>query len=461
MRFLDGWHSSCSWQAVRPRRVGQARVRGVAHARHPSPPLRPPPTPVCPQPPLPRRKKKAKKYIQVATVRRPTGAAVAEAYFANSPAKTSYLRADALALLLSLANVGAHARVLVVETCGGLVTAAALERGGGVASAWAGGAGTRKPSLEIWRSFNFSEEQRAGLRFAPLATLLEEAQQARQAQQAAGGQQAVAGQQEQQQQQQQQDGAAGSAEGGAEPMQQDGQPQQAQQQPEQQPGAAGGGSEQPPAAAATAAGPQPPFNSCILAAPGLSPLALVRHVLPLLAPSASLAVYSPWPQPLAEALDALRGQGQVANLALSEAWWREMQVCWWASPGPLWLGTAPAGVGRPDKGCVACSHGTGACTGCAPGRCQAACQAFSSPNGPACAHIVLALLPLPSGCAAGAAAADAPHNEHEPRRRLRPVCHGAGAAVRGQARAGGQSSRVPAPRGVTPDGFQCLHVCCK
>ncbi len=270
-------------------------------------------------------------------MRRPSGATVAEAYFANSPAKTNYLRADSLALLLTLANVGAHARVLVVESCGGLVSAAALERtggglspGSGVASAWVGGATAKKPSLEIWRSFNFSQQQRAGLRFAPLATLLEEAQQAAQQAQQQGqqddGQQQGDGQQQQEQQQQQ--GAAAAAGDEAEPMQQDVQRQEGEQQQQQaeQPPANQGAQQQPAAAAAGAGGPRPPFNSCILAAPGVSPLALVRHVLPLLAPSASLAVYSPWAQPLAEALDALRGQGQVANLALSEAWWREMQV---------------------------------------------------------------------------------------------------------------------------------------
>ncbi|PRW61100.1 tRNA (adenine(58)-N(1))-methyltransferase non-catalytic subunit trm6 [Chlorella sorokiniana] len=278
------------------------------------------------------KKKKAKKYIQIATVRRPTGATVAEAYFANSPAKTNYLRADTLALLLTLANVGAHARVLVVESCGGLVSAAALERtgggvspGSGVASAWAGGPTAKKPSLEIWRSFNFSQQQRAGLRFAPLSTLLEEARQAQQAAQQAGNGQQQDGQR-QPQEAVQQDGPAAAGDA-AEPMQQDGQPHgsEQQQQAEQPPGREDA-QQQTAGGAAAAGGPRPPFDSCILAAPGISPLALVQHVLPLLAPSASLAVYSPWAQPLAEALDALRGQGQVANLALSEAWWRELQV---------------------------------------------------------------------------------------------------------------------------------------
>jgi tRNA (adenine-N(1)-)-methyltransferase non-catalytic subunit len=42
-----------------------------------------------------------------------------------------HLRQDALALALSLANIGAHARVLVVDSCAGLVTGAVAERLGG------------------------------------------------------------------------------------------------------------------------------------------------------------------------------------------------------------------------------------------------------------------------------------------------------------------------------------------
>lgn len=77
------------------------------------------------------RKRKADKYMAQATLIRPTARSVAEAYFGKSPQKIQCMRADTLALLLSLANIGAHARVLVVETCGGLVTGAIAERMGG------------------------------------------------------------------------------------------------------------------------------------------------------------------------------------------------------------------------------------------------------------------------------------------------------------------------------------------
>ena len=77
------------------------------------------------------RRRKAKKHLAVATLVRPSAAALAEAYFLKSPGRVGHLRADSLALLLSLANIGAHARVLAVETCAGLITGAVAERLGG------------------------------------------------------------------------------------------------------------------------------------------------------------------------------------------------------------------------------------------------------------------------------------------------------------------------------------------
>ena len=71
------------------------------------------------------KRKKAKKYMANVTVVRPTARALAETHFARGgPGRTGALRADALALLLSFANVGAGARVLLADGCGGLVAGA-------------------------------------------------------------------------------------------------------------------------------------------------------------------------------------------------------------------------------------------------------------------------------------------------------------------------------------------------
>jgi tRNA (adenine-N(1)-)-methyltransferase non-catalytic subunit len=48
------------------------------------------------------------------------------------------------------------------------------------------------------------------------------------------------------------------------------------------------------------------FTSCLIACPGVQPLALVRRLLPLLAPSAALVVFSNWLQPLADCMLALQ-----------------------------------------------------------------------------------------------------------------------------------------------------------
>lgn len=68
------------------------------------------------------------------------------------------------------------------------------------------------------------------------------------------------------------------------------------------------------------------FSSCIIACPKLHTASLLRQVLPLLAPSAPFVVYSPWQQPLAEAMAELSGSGRAVMLQLSESWMRPYQV---------------------------------------------------------------------------------------------------------------------------------------
>ena len=61
------------------------------------------------------RKRKAKKYIQVATVRRPTAQTVASCFFSKMPAKVCDIRPDTLAVMLGMANVGPHQQVWYQE----------------------------------------------------------------------------------------------------------------------------------------------------------------------------------------------------------------------------------------------------------------------------------------------------------------------------------------------------------
>ena len=52
---------------------------------------------------------------------RPTAQTLAEFYFKKVPVKTGWLRPDSLAILLSLANISACSRNLVVDGTGGLI----------------------------------------------------------------------------------------------------------------------------------------------------------------------------------------------------------------------------------------------------------------------------------------------------------------------------------------------------
>lgn len=328
-------------------------------------------------PPSPRahgRKKKAKKYVITAVARRATAAAIAEAYFLRQPARIGHLRLDALALLLSLAGLSAHARPLVLDACGGLVLGAAAERLAGFGTVTGVYMGSAPPSREALAQFDAGRVQ-SGVRYASLASLLRRV--------AAGGEQATpigvpgavepAG------------GGAGVGDAGKAGTGTTGEPETGATG-EAGFGAAGdagtsaageaeasGPSRCGDATTAAPPSPQRPFNACIVAAPGLDPGAALRALLPLLAPSTPFAVYSPWMQPLAEAMHALRAEHAAVGLALQESWWREQQVRgrqgrvggspaaerrwfkkgWSPTGGPLQLSSSsPSSYGRPVGGAL-------------------------------------------------------------------------------------------------------------
>ena len=341
------------------------------------------------------KKRKSRKYVTRVTLRRPTGRALCEAVFEKTaPAgqRIWNLRPDSLAAALALANVGANSRVLVIESCQGLVAAAAAERlggrGGAVVCAAAGDKGAAP--VDCVRMMNLSGAARAAVHTTTLAALLEARRRADAAAPGAaaaveGGAPQAAGaaaSSEQQQRQQQQAvtdedmadfeaelyGACGAAAGAAngvgavaavvaagavveeqqqpeqqqqqqseQQQQQQQQQQDAGQQPEQpqQEGEQPGEQEQQPQRARhsyTVTPAQldslvrPGFTSCLLAAPRLHAASLIRKVLPLLAPCAAFCAFSPWPQPLAEAMAELTKSGDAAMVSLSESWLREYQV---------------------------------------------------------------------------------------------------------------------------------------
>eukprot|EP00803_Ostreobium_quekettii_P010479 evm.model.scf_155.6 EVM.evm.TU.scf_155.6 scf_155:79033-84542(+) len=77
------------------------------------------------------KKKKAKKYCPYFTVLRPTAMNVCEGVFQYAAGQLGYLRPDILAIMLCMGNVAAHKKVLVVDTCLGLLIGAVSEKMGG------------------------------------------------------------------------------------------------------------------------------------------------------------------------------------------------------------------------------------------------------------------------------------------------------------------------------------------
>ncbi|NXP41132.1 TRM6 methyltransferase, partial [Leiothrix lutea] len=79
-------------------------------------------------------KKKKKKYEAIITIVKPSTRILSTMYYAREPGKINHLRYDTLAQMLTLGNVHAGTKMIVMETCAGLVLGAVMERMGGYGS---------------------------------------------------------------------------------------------------------------------------------------------------------------------------------------------------------------------------------------------------------------------------------------------------------------------------------------
>ncbi|XP_078349734.1 tRNA (adenine(58)-N(1))-methyltransferase non-catalytic subunit TRM6-like [Oculina patagonica] len=80
------------------------------------------------------KKKKMKKHVLRMSILRPTTDLIAQMYYSRGATKICELRLDTLSQILTMCNVRAHCRMMVVESCQGLVVGALLERMGGLGS---------------------------------------------------------------------------------------------------------------------------------------------------------------------------------------------------------------------------------------------------------------------------------------------------------------------------------------
>jgi len=103
-------------------------------------------------------KMKSEKYLINFETRMPTAEELVETYMSFMPAKICNLRVDSLGLLLNMANINAHARVMLVDGTKGLVTGAILERCAAYTLSVQTGQTNLKVSSEILGNFNFGHE---------------------------------------------------------------------------------------------------------------------------------------------------------------------------------------------------------------------------------------------------------------------------------------------------------------
>lgn len=221
------------------------------------------------------RKRKAKKYVVIACARRPTTASIASAIWSKQPSRISYLRLDTLGILLHMANVGPGARVLVVESCGGMVTGAVAERMGGHGHVVATYLSPKPTSIELVKSFNFTPEIAETITQRSFSSLLLSS------------------------------------------------PKEEEKLSFIKSSDDGDGTE----INTTNDTKKMLFSGLIVVGRvPLTPTTLIQTLFPLLIPSASFGMHSSHLQPLADALQYLRKSGSAVNVMLQEAWWREQQV---------------------------------------------------------------------------------------------------------------------------------------
>ncbi|KAM4770883.1 tRNA (adenine(58)-N(1))-methyltransferase non-catalytic subunit TRM6 [Rhinophrynus dorsalis] len=112
-------------------------------------------------------KKKKNKYEAIITILKPSTRILAMMYYAREPGKICKLRYDTLAQMLTLGNIHAGSKVIVMETCAGLVLGAVMERMGGFGSViqmYPGGGPVRAAT----DSFNFPKSFYKSLHEFPL-----------------------------------------------------------------------------------------------------------------------------------------------------------------------------------------------------------------------------------------------------------------------------------------------------
>lgn len=262
--------------------------------------------------------KKQKKYAPKVLLRRPFTRSICEAYFKKYPHRIGFLRIDALSLLLSMANVGAHSDILVVDMVGGILTGAVAERLGGTGFVCNTYLGDTPYPTDIVRIFNFSSETCQRIMRCPLTDLCSSqtgthTQDSKMVDISKSNEETAMSSINI-------DEPAVSSENGMHDI-----------VPETS-AALLSKAIKPPKAGEKASKEainswkETGFSSLIVAAPDADAWGIVKELIPLLSFSAPFAIYHQYLQPLATCMHNLQVGKMAVGLQISEPWLREYQV---------------------------------------------------------------------------------------------------------------------------------------
>uniref|UniRef100_W5LCQ5 tRNA (adenine(58)-N(1))-methyltransferase non-catalytic subunit TRM6 n=1 Tax=Astyanax mexicanus TaxID=7994 RepID=W5LCQ5_ASTMX len=278
-------------------------------------------------------KKKKKKYESNVTVLKPSCRILAMMYHGREPGKICHLRYDTLAHMLTMGNIHAGSKIIVFETCAGLVLGSVMERMGGhgsVVQMYPGG-GPVRAGME---SFGFPSHFHETLHEFPLCKVnallsgtlnLDEKDMDSQSNDSADKEKSGSSQVS----------SGGGEEGSSEPqsMEVSLDPAEAKKREEREKLREQKAQEKKAKLeekrkrlAAAAALLEGRNADGLVIASRFSPCSALLCLLKFVAPSRPFVVYCQYREPLIECYTKLREQGGAISLRLTDSWLRHYQV---------------------------------------------------------------------------------------------------------------------------------------
>ncbi|XP_020789385.2 tRNA (adenine(58)-N(1))-methyltransferase non-catalytic subunit TRM6 [Boleophthalmus pectinirostris] len=279
-------------------------------------------------------KKKKKKYENSVTLLKPSCRILAMMYHGREPGKICHLRYDTLAQMLTLANIHAGSKVVVFETCAGLVLGAVMERMGGFGSVvqmYPGG-GPVRAGVD---SFGFPAHFHNTLHEFPLCrvnALLNGTLEAA-GKDPSADEQAANVEEEQREPEAEQQGSpeelrmetSADVTERPEPEEPEEREKEKRKEAKEQEKKQRLDEKRKKLAAAAAVLEGRNADGLVIAS-RFHPCPVLMGLLPLLAPSRPFVVYSQYKEPLVECYTKLKEQGGTVNLQLTNTWLRHYQV---------------------------------------------------------------------------------------------------------------------------------------